>query len=289
MGKPWARLEIDFMYHPKVSNLSLSAGWLWLECKNYCDKWHTDGSIPMPEMKRFRRYAPKFVHELTHSAGQKHDGTAYAPLLEVHPDGYQMHDYLEHNDDREVVLARIEQADANRDKDRAYKAKGRAAKKAKRDAMSGSRPVDVRPDIGPDNRPDDLNLSGQKSGSIQNQNQKHTTRASDPPLDVWFAEFTAAYPESRRRGDQLALNAFIDAFRGESDPPALYRLMRDRLANHVASAQWADRQVIPSQAKWLSERRWVQTLPSSQARPGQQIATALSPAMAARLKERAEE
>lgn len=111
MSKPWSKLEIDYMDHPKFSVLSASAICLWHAAKNYCDKWHTDGLISLREMKHFRFYAPKFLAELMHSAGQKADGTAYAPLLEAHAAGFQMHDYLDHNDCREVVLDRFDHAD----------------------------------------------------------------------------------------------------------------------------------------------------------------------------------
>lgn len=101
-------------------------------------------------------------------------------------------------------------------------------------------------------------------------------RTAEPPkapesgeskLDVWFSQFVALYPESRRRADAIASHAFFEVFQDESDRDALWALMRDRLANHIASEQWKDRNVIPSLAKWLTERRWVQTLPPSK-RPG---------------------
>jgi hypothetical protein len=51
-----------------------------------------------------------------------------------------MHDYLDHNDCRDKVLARIAKAEAARDLDRARKADARAAKKAKTDAASAMCP-----------------------------------------------------------------------------------------------------------------------------------------------------
>lgn len=114
MSKPWAKYEIDFLDHAKFLALTANAICLWLEAKNYCDKYHTDGMFPKEALKTFRFNGRKSVDLLMRSCGQKPDGEPYAPLWEQLDLGgashYRMHDYLAHNDCREVVLARLQDA-----------------------------------------------------------------------------------------------------------------------------------------------------------------------------------
>lgn len=114
MSKPWAKYEIDFLDHSKFLALTANAICLWLEAKNYCDKYHTDGMFPREALKTFRFNGRKSVDLLMRSCGQKPGGEAYAPLWEFLDLGggtYRMHDYLAHNDCREVVLARLQDAE----------------------------------------------------------------------------------------------------------------------------------------------------------------------------------
>lgn len=116
MAKPWARLEIGYLGHPKFLALSANAICLWHEGKNYCDEFHTDGLIPRDALKLFRFRGAKAMQQLTTPcATPKPDGSAYAALWEEHPVGFKMHDYLDHNDCREEVLARLEDADERRE------------------------------------------------------------------------------------------------------------------------------------------------------------------------------
>lgn len=146
MGKPWAKTEIDFINHPKFRALNSNAICLWIEGKNYCDKHMTDGLIPTHIVKQFRFNGRKSVESLMASCGPKNESHTHAPLWELHPVGFKMHDYLDYNDCRDVALARIQQAEDEREKDRDRKATARAAKKAKRDA-SGKSPENVRSDV----------------------------------------------------------------------------------------------------------------------------------------------
>jgi hypothetical protein len=115
VSKPWAKYEIDFLDHSKFLALTANAICLWLEAKNYCDKYHTDGMFPKEALKTFRFNGRKSVELLMRSCGQKGDGEPYAALWEQFDLGgvshYRMHDYLAHNDCREVVLARLQDAE----------------------------------------------------------------------------------------------------------------------------------------------------------------------------------
>lgn len=149
MAKPWARLEQNYINHPKFLSLTSNAICLWMEGKNYCDMHQTDGLIPREALKTFRFNGAKSMALLLRSCGQKPNGEAFAPLWERHQIGFKMHDYLDHNDCREKVLERIARADEERERDRLRKADARAAKAHKRSLsgeMSDRNPAGQIPD-----------------------------------------------------------------------------------------------------------------------------------------------
>lgn len=138
--KPWGKIELDYINHDKFRALTSNAICLWHEGKNYCDVRSTDGLIPTTTAKQFRFYSHKSMTLLTTSAGIKPGADhPYAPLWEPHDIGFKMHDYLEHNDSREQVLARFADAEAAKDAGKAVTrermARWRDLKKAKRDAL----------------------------------------------------------------------------------------------------------------------------------------------------------
>ena len=128
MGKPWSRLEIGYLGHPKFLALNANAICLWHEAKDFCDQQMTDGFLPRDAMKRFRFSSLKTIELLLRSCGPKHDGTPYTPLLEPCQGGYRMHDYLEHNPSRDDRAAAAVKADDWRRKERERKAEWRASR-----------------------------------------------------------------------------------------------------------------------------------------------------------------
>jgi hypothetical protein len=140
MAKPWGKYEIDFLDHPKFRALHANTIVLWLEAKNYCDKFLTDGRFPVSIEKTFRHYSEKAVAQLTRSCGVKPNGEPYTPLWEAQDIGgvayHVMHDYLLHNDCRDVVQRRIAKAErdaaekAQRQKD--YRDKKKAERSMER-------------------------------------------------------------------------------------------------------------------------------------------------------------
>lgn len=135
--KPWAKYEQNYINHPKFLALTANAICLWLEGKNYCDMHQTDGYIPKSALKTFRFSSKKSLKLLTFSIGDKQTGEPWAALWEE-PDlpvgFYRMHDYLEHNDCRDEVLQRIEDADdiaklrrlSNKQRQQKYRAERKA-------------------------------------------------------------------------------------------------------------------------------------------------------------------
>jgi hypothetical protein len=120
------------MRHPKFLALNGNAIGLWHEGKDYCADHNTDGLIPLYALKTFRFAGKKTIALLATSIGLKDDGTRYAPLWETHDVGYKMHDYLDHNDCREAIIARMEKADEHRLLDRRRKAQYRLQQEERR-------------------------------------------------------------------------------------------------------------------------------------------------------------
>ena len=121
MAKPWGRIELDYINHDKFRAINATAICLWHEGKNYCDLRLTDGLIPRATATRFRFFSKTAVVMLTTSAGPK-PGTneMYAPLWEeIDGFGWKMHDYLNHNDCRERVQARLARYEEEKNRKRA--------------------------------------------------------------------------------------------------------------------------------------------------------------------------
>ncbi len=134
MPKPWAKYEVDFINHPKFRALQANAICLWIEGKNYCDENMTDGLIPAHIVKQFRFSGKKSIEALLASCGLKNGADHYAPLWEAHAiGGYKMHDYLEYNDSRDVVLGNIAKGKQRRVDDRERLKQWRDAKRTKRE------------------------------------------------------------------------------------------------------------------------------------------------------------
>jgi hypothetical protein len=98
----WMRLEVSYIDHPKLLALSDGAFRLWHEGKSYCEKHLTDGLIPRSAARGFRCFTAARLKELQSAVpGYQH------PLWEAHDAGFTMHDYLDHNDCRDVAMRRI--------------------------------------------------------------------------------------------------------------------------------------------------------------------------------------
>jgi 5-methylcytosine-specific restriction endonuclease McrA len=116
----WMRLEVSYIDHPKFLALSDGAFRLWHEGKSYCEKHLTDGLIPRVAAKGFRTFNDKRRKELqTPVKGYQ------SPLWESHDVGFFMHDYLDHNDSRELARARINKSTEERVANRRRKDVGR--------------------------------------------------------------------------------------------------------------------------------------------------------------------
>lgn len=91
---PWLRIDDRAMNHPKIAGLPDGAFRLWVEGLAYCQTFLTDGVIPVTAFKGLRAFSPK-----------RRDVLLAAGLWDAADSGVTVHDYLQWNESKEVVLA----------------------------------------------------------------------------------------------------------------------------------------------------------------------------------------
>lgn len=87
---PWIKLDVNFLEHPKIDALSCDAKLLYIWGLCYSGRQLTDGFIPAKQVSSVERQSP--AAELV-----------TALLWHVVTNGYEIHDYLEHQSSREQV------------------------------------------------------------------------------------------------------------------------------------------------------------------------------------------
>lgn len=101
-----------------------------------------------------------------------------------------------------------------------------------------------------------------RGGSRETANGKRLTAngsEKEPPLDRWFAELHAAYPEKARSAGHLTEHAFTEVFQRDTRDPALvWADLQAALANAKSSEQWAVKKMVPKLEKWLREGLYTQ-------------------------------
>jgi hypothetical protein len=86
----WSKLDDGAFSHRKFLDLHPSAIGLWAMGLSYCAKQLTEGFIPKAQVSRLVAVTPAEAFRLA-------EMLVKAGLWEVHPDGYQVHDYLDYN------------------------------------------------------------------------------------------------------------------------------------------------------------------------------------------------
>lgn len=105
----WAKLDDKFYTHPKVARMDhrmLPAVGLYCMALTWCADQLTDGFIPEHQVERLTGS----VRRLKVTVESLVEALVEAGLWEVAEGGYQIHDYLAYNLDREAVLAERESA-----------------------------------------------------------------------------------------------------------------------------------------------------------------------------------
>ena len=95
---PWANLDDQFPKHPKVLPISDAAFRLHVSGICYCAQYETDGIIAAEMVPLLvPRFRPRTLDELA-------DRRLWMP----HPQGWEVHDYLEWNRSKEQIEAERE-------------------------------------------------------------------------------------------------------------------------------------------------------------------------------------
>jgi len=106
---PWVRIDENAMDDPKLIALSANAFRLWCEGQSHCQKFLTDGLIPLSVLKGLRYYSSASLKLLTSILVP-----GKGPLWHLTETGVQVHDYLDWNDSRAAVLKAREEAKARK-------------------------------------------------------------------------------------------------------------------------------------------------------------------------------
>jgi len=93
----WVRLDDNAMDHPKIVALSDGAFRLWVRGLTYCQRYLTDGLIPVSALRLFPGSSRARIEELTHS------NAGGAALWEQVDGGVRVHDYVGWNESRATV------------------------------------------------------------------------------------------------------------------------------------------------------------------------------------------
>lgn len=203
----WIKLDVNFLRNPKIIRLSDDAKLLYVAALCYSADHLTDGFI---------------VNEAMHSLGKSEniDELIEKGLLYFTIDGYQIHDYLEHQESRKKVLAQRESA-----KNRL--AKYRESKRNANETRSSNEDVTLQDKI----RIDKIRLDEIRIDNINT-----------------FDDFWVVYP--RRHGKQAAMKSWkaaikkvkpeviIEAAKRYADDPNRV----DRFTAHAST--------------WLNQGRW---------------------------------
>lgn len=122
----------------------------------------------------------------------------------------------------------------------------------------GGRPP-KEPKINPEWNPEKTDRFVRENPARRDETEKERVFQVSENVDVAFRAFQSAYPAARRKGGFLSERAFFDSVCAAGGPQPIM----DALANHVASEQWQNPQLIPGMDVWLREERWRQVLPAA--------------------------
>lgn len=268
--KPWAKLEQNYINHPKFLALSASAICLWLEGKNYCDMHATDGLIPRGALQTFRFNSKANVTYLTESCGDKTSGEPYAPLWEASIVGFKMHEYLAYNDCRDAVLARIEDAAdvaelrrlANKDRQQKFRTERKEKIVTERNAIVTPRKRYVTRDTSTPT----VTVQKQEDPDQKKQPKEQAVAPPKAPADpnvriflLWFqTEYTA-----RRHGAEYLVKwerdgALVKQMLGATKLEQLQKYAKILLSDKTDDQFIVDSdrgiQILSTKFSWLSDR-----------------------------------
>lgn len=186
----YAQIHTVALRHPKVLRISDTAFRLWVAGLAHCQEHLTDGAVDAAALWTFGvRHEPSHVAELIDAGLWHRDG-----------DNYEVHDYLDWNESRVIVLGRRSKA-----KDRV---------RARREAVRANTSANTSANTPANNTPNDREIClriGSYREQVQQEDQKEKRTASDKPLadDLLHAWVTVAH--------QHGVDVRVSPTRGEVD------------------------------------------------------------------------
>jgi len=240
----WVRIDDQAPHHRKMLLAGPAACWLWICAIAHSQRQLTDGvidertALPLLGVSNPKPLIVKLLE---------------VGLLDLHPDGWRVHDYLDWNEDRETVLAR------RRKTSQARSTAGResAAKRRTNGQQTPDRFVDN---------------DNEQTGNNDNEPYKdgcgvvldvRQRKESDESFDQSFEAFVSAYPEPRRSRSLMVQQQFVVAIQQAGTVAVLF----EALANHCASDAWQDVKYVPKMGRWLDEQQWRNRLDPPKPKP----------------------
>jgi hypothetical protein len=238
----YLRISDDAMDHPKLQPLSHGAFRFWFCANCWCQKHLTDGLIPVPSVIHIPYFRAGYVRDLI-AAGLWHQERG----------SYVVHDFLVHNDSREMV-------------------KERRRKKANRMASWRERRADMMhavdaPRDAPVDRLQTPPVDAPRDGLVSSPSPHLTSPHSDPKngsrttrvtaLDIRFNDFWLVYPK------KVGKDAALRKWRQIKPDATLTTAICQAVLAQRESEQWRKDggQFIPHPAAWLHQGRWQDEAP----------------------------
>lgn len=188
----WVRIDDAALSHPKIIGMvdTRRPFDLWLWGLSYAQLHLTDGVIPNDAVPRG---VAKAVHELCRRG-----------LWEASEEGFRIHDFLQWNDSRQIVVTRREARNAEAVAHRLQMKRWREAKKAKRDAECDTSQLHHAEDHGEVSvmlltKPNQTKPSVQEE--IHRERDARMSGTTDPEIarraGAFFEVWSRLYPECR--------------------------------------------------------------------------------------------
>jgi hypothetical protein len=233
----WARLDDDVNSNTKITVLSDAAFRLWACGLVYSQKELTDGFIPEHVLKTFpvKRRPSSVLPELLESLVK-----GKAPLWHKADGGYQIHDYLSHNDSAADIRKARELG-----RDRLNRFRQRHGDVTKR-VTNGAETPFVRSST----TTTTTTTTKEQEPKIKPPRAKSArSTADEPPL---FTAFWDAYPRHEKRAKAANIWAKL------APDGALVGRIMSALEWQRNQPKWLEKdgKYIPHATTWLNDRRW---------------------------------
>ena len=238
----WFKVAANLWCHPKWLKLSPQAKALWVTAASWCSQNDTFGRVSPEFLKSFSQVSrPNRVSQELVNAG----------LWEVADDGYQFHDWDEHNIDKTAwesgKAAVRERVKRHREKQR--NAVSNAVSNGGRNAVT--------------NAVSNANVTLQEEEEEKEEEyitpltplegveaEPFAALTDKEILEASFDEFWQAYP--RHEGKKAAKTRFVQAVKQGTSPEAIVAGAR----RFAADPNLPEKRFIPHPATWLNQARW---------------------------------